>query len=216
TASGCHGRRLGSAANSAGADKVSSTAPSVAGQTAVIRDALRAARVSADSIGYVEAHGTGTPLGDPIEVRALAQAFAEAAAPGALANGRCGIGSIKGNIGHLDAAAGIAGFIKAVLTLHREAIPPSINCETPNARIGFDKPPFSVVREARAWPRTATPRRAGVSSFGVGGTNVHVVLEEAPRVRAGESAEPSRWQLLPVSARSPSALREQWRQLRDA
>ncbi|VBN00878.1 thiotemplate mechanism natural product synthetase [Burkholderia pseudomallei] len=206
----------GSAANNDGADKVSYTAPSVAGQTAVIRDALRAARVSADSIGYVEAHGTGTPLGDPIEVRALAQAFAEAAAPGALANGRCGIGSIKGNIGHLDAAAGIAGFIKAVLALHREAIPPSINCETPNARIGFDKTPFSVVREARAWPRTATPRRAGVSSFGVGGTNVHVVLEEAPRVRAGESAEPSRWQLLPVSARSPSALREQWRQLRDA
>ncbi|SMF98392.1 Non-ribosomal peptide synthase [Burkholderia singularis] len=206
----------GSAANNDGGAKVSYTAPSVAGQAAVIREALRAAKAPAESIGYVEAHGTGTPLGDPIEVRALAQAFADETASGALPHGQCGIGSVKGNIGHLDAAAGIAGLIKTVLALHHEVIPPSINCHTPNAQIGFDKTPFSVVQHARAWPRAGAPRRAGVSSFGVGGTNVHVVLEEAPRARRVPAHEPPRWQLLPVSARSQNALREQWRRLHRA
>lgn len=205
----------GSAANNDGAAKVSYTAPSVTGQASVIRDALRAAKVSAASIGYVEAHGTGTPLGDPIEVRALAQAFADDPASGAKPQGYCGIGSIKGNIGHLDAAAGIAGLIKTVLALHHEVIPPSINCDTPNAQIGFDKTPFSVVQTARAWPRTAAPRRAGISSFGIGGTNVHVVLEEAPPVPGASDDEPSRWQLLPVSGRSKSAVERQWLRLRD-
>ncbi|SUY28414.1 Tyrocidine synthase III [Burkholderia oklahomensis] len=209
----------GSAINNDGGSKVSYTAPSVSGQAAVIVDALRAARVTADTIGYVEAHGTGTPLGDPIEVRALTQAFAASASADASTvappAGKCGIGSLKGNIGHLDAAAGIAGLIKTILALRHEVIPPSINCGEPNPQIRFDETPFEVVRTARPWARGAAPRRAGVSAFGVGGTNAHVIVEEAPAARAerpaadtGEGA-----QLLPVSAKSREAVSDLARSL---
>ncbi|WP_226383175.1 hybrid non-ribosomal peptide synthetase/type I polyketide synthase [Burkholderia savannae] len=207
----------GSAINNDGGSKVSYTAPSVSGQAAVIGDALRAAGVAADTIDYVEAHGTGTPLGDPVEVRALTQAFAaasseeaNAAAPSAR---KCGIGSVKGNIGHLDAAAGIAGLIKTILALRHETIPPSIHCNEPNPEIRFDETPFEVVRAARAWARGPRPRRAGVSSFGVGGTNAHVIVEEAPIAPIERQDADDGAQLLPVSAKSPEAVGEAARRL---
>ncbi|ALK32479.1 hybrid non-ribosomal peptide synthetase/type I polyketide synthase [Burkholderia plantarii] len=205
----------GSAINNDGADKVSYTAPSVAGQAAAIRDAMRAARVTPDTIDYVEAHGTGTRLGDPIEVRALTDAYTELAVDGPLPAGSCALGSVKGNIGHLDAAAGMAGLIKIVLSLENGTLPPSINCSTPNPEIRFERTPFSVVTQARAWPRRADrPRRAGISAFGVGGTNAHLIVEEAPpagdaRRHPGADAV----QLVPLSARTPAALARQAEQL---
>ncbi|MFT7773024.1 MAG: SDR family NAD(P)-dependent oxidoreductase [Roseateles sp.] len=173
----------GSAVNNDGSDKVGYTAPSVAGQAAVIRAAQTLAGVAPDTIGYVEAHGTGTTLGDPIEIAALTQAFG----PLAAARRGCAIGSVKSNIGHLDAAAGVAGLIKAVMALKHRTLPPSPNFERPNPRIDFEASPFRVHAQARAWPAGATPRRAGVSSFGMGGTNVHVVLEESPRTGVSTS-----------------------------
>ncbi|HEU4664109.1 MAG TPA: amino acid adenylation domain-containing protein, partial [Dokdonella sp.] len=186
--------------NNDGADKASFGAPSVRGQAAAIRLALASANVDAGSIGYVEAHGTGTPLGDPIEVEALTRAFRVDGA----GTGTCWLGSIKGNLGHLVAASGVTGLIKATLALHHGRIPPSINIATPNPEIDFDHSPFRLAREAVAWPRGAAPRRAGVSSFGVGGTNAHVVLEEAPLAAppaAGRGAN-----LLVLSARDEEAL----------
>ena len=186
--------------NNDGADKASFGAPSVRGQAGAIRLALASAGVDAASIGYVEAHGTGTPLGDPIEVEALARAFGAD-----VARGNCRLGSLKGNLGHLVAASGVAGLIKATLALERERIPPSINYRTPNPQIDFAATPFRVVDGLDEWPRTATPRRAGVSSFGVGGTNAHVVIEEAPP-RA--PAPPGRGAyVLPLSARDEDGVR---------
>jgi len=192
---------LGSAMNNDGADKVGYTAPSVDGQVDVLTSAYARAGVEAGTIGYVEAHGTGTPLGDPIEVAALKQVFPPDLAPGSVA-----LGSIKTNLGHLDAAAGVTGLIKAVLALENGEIPPSLHFETPSPELGLDGSPFRVNAEAAAWPRGATPRRAGVSSFGIGGTNVHVVLEEAPSVPA--VAEPAAEQphVLALSARTETAL----------
>lgn len=191
----------GSAANNDGSDKVGYTAPSVGGQAEVIRAAQAIAGVPADSIGYVEAHGTGTTLGDPIEIAALTQAFRA----GTARRGYCAIGSLKTNIGHLDAAAGVAGLIKTVLALRHRTLPPSLNFVTPNPAIDFVGSPFYVNTEARPWPDGDTPRRAGVSAFGMGGTNVHVVLEEAPpvTVRAADTADAH---LLLLSARSEAAL----------
>lgn len=198
----------GSAANNDGAAKVGYTAPSVEGQAAAIRAAHTIAGVAPDSIGYVEAHGTGTTLGDPIEIAALTQAFRA----GTAARGFCAIGSLKTNIGHLDAAAGVAGLIKTVQALRHRTLPPSLNFTAPNPRIDFPASPFYVNTEAKPWPAGAAPRRAGVSSFGMGGTNVHVVLEEAPA--ATRSATATRGaQLLRLSARSESALRAQAQQL---
>ena len=191
---------IGSAANNDGARKAGYTAPSVAGQAAVITEALAAADVSPDTIGYVEAHGTGTILGDPIEVTALTQAFRT----GAGRQGFCGLGSVKSNVGHLDAAAGIAGFVKTVLALHHRALPPSLHAEPLNPRIDFAASPFRVNTTLAPWTGGGGPRRAGVSAFGVGGTNVHVVLEEAPAPAASGPARP--WQLLVLSARSEAAL----------
>ncbi|HEV2992240.1 MAG TPA: SDR family NAD(P)-dependent oxidoreductase [Candidatus Angelobacter sp.] len=191
---------LGSAINNDGARKVGYTAPSVDGQTAVIATALALANISADSIGYVEAHGTATPLGDPIEIEALTQAFR----PDTQRNNFCAIGSIKSNIGHLDAAAGIAGFIKAVLCLENKKIPQSLNFGAPNPGIQFASSPFYVQAELADWKAGPAPRRAGVSSFGIGGTNAHVVLQEAPSARA--SGPSKKYQVLPISARSASAL----------
>jgi phthiocerol/phenolphthiocerol synthesis type-I polyketide synthase E len=190
----------GSALNNDGSAKIGYTAPSVAGQAEVIQAAQAMADVPARSVSYVEAHGTGTTLGDPVEVAALTQAFRADTAE----RGFCGLGSVKSNVGHLDAAAGVTGLIKTVQALRHRVLPPSLHFETPNPQIDFAGSPFYVNAAARDWPAGPTPRRAGVSSFGIGGTNVHVVVEEAPP-QAGDAASRG-WQLLPLSARTPSAL----------
>jgi acyl transferase domain-containing protein/acyl carrier protein len=188
----------GSAVNNDGARKVGYTAPGSAGQEAVIREALAVAAVEPDTLGYVEAHGTGTALGDPVEIDALCRVFRARTER----RGFCAVGSVKTNLGHLDTAAGIAGFIKTVLALHHGRIPPSLHYRNPNPAIDFAGSPFFVNTEAR--PFGQRPRRAGVSSFGIGGTNAHAVLEEAP---FREPSGPSRdWQLLPLSARTGPAL----------
>src|SRR5262249_19994324 len=169
----------GSAINNDGADKVGYTAPSVNAQAEVIAAALKRARVDAGSIGYIEAHGTGTPVGDPIEVAALTKAFAASTTR----TGFCAIGTVKSNVGHLDAAAGVVGFIKAALAVHHGVIPPSLHFESPNPRIDFASSPFFVNAALRPWSQEGV-RRAGVSSFGMGGTNVHVVLEQPPAAPA--------------------------------
>ena len=198
----------GSAVNNDGAVKVGYTAPGVEGQATVIAMAQGVGGVHPDTIGYVEAHGTGTPLGDQIEIEALTQAFRA----GTSRRGFCAIGSVKTNIGHLETAAGIAGLIKAVLALEHAEIPPSLHCESPNPAIDFAGSPFYVNASLRPWPSGPFPRRAGVSSFGMGGTNAHVVLEEAPLPRP--ASPPSRAvQLLPLSARSAAALEAATEQL---
>lgn len=190
----------GSAVNNDGAAKVGFTAPREDGQAVVIATALAMAGVEAESIGYVEGHGAGTSLGDPIEVSALIQAFRATTEKRQF----CALGSVKTNIGHLDSASGVAGLIKTVLSLKHNQIPPSLNFEEPNPKIDFEESPFFVNTALRPWPENGLPRRAGVSSFGLGGTNAHVVLEEAP---PQEPSGPSRpWQLLLLSAQTPSAL----------
>ena len=191
---------LGSAMNNDGSGKVGFTAPSADGQAEVIAAAQVNAGVTADSIGYVEAHGTGTPLGDPIEVQALTRAFRATTDQKRF----CGLGSLKTNIGHLDTAAGVAGLIKTVLALKHKLLPPSLHFEEPNPQIDFANSPFYVNTSLREWEPNGQALRAGVSSFGLGGTNVHVVLEEAPSDAASGPARP--WNLLVLSARSESAL----------
>ena len=190
------------AVNNDGSDKIGFTAPSVSGQSSVIAEALAAADIEPSSIGYVEAHGTGTPLGDPIEVAALRAAF------GSVGIGRCALGSIKTNLGHLDAAAGVVGLIKAALALQHREIPPSLHFERANPKLELERSPFYVNAALRAWPEGTIPRRAGVSSFGIGGTNAHAILEEAPthsaRPSATSNAEAS--ELLLLSAGSEPAL----------
>ncbi len=190
----------GSAINNDGALKVGYTAPSVDGQAEVIAAAQLIARVDPETITYIEAHGTGTSLGDPIEIAALNQVFRASTQ----ARQFCAIGSVKPNIGHLDAGAGVASLIKTVLALKHKQIPPSINFERPNPQINFERSPFYVNAKLSDWETGGMPRRAGVSSFGIGGTNAHVVVEEAP---LREPSGPSRpWHLLTLSARTPSAL----------
>ncbi|MGW4393657.1 type I polyketide synthase [Amycolatopsis nivea] len=163
-----------------GREKVSFSAPSVAGQAAAITAAMAMAEVSPDAIGCVELHATGTPLGDPIEVSALAGAY-EQLAGGPLPPGRIPIGSVKGNIGHTIPAAGIAGLVKLALALENDLIPPTIGVDAPNPALGLERTPFVLAREARRWPRTpGAPRRGGLSSLGIGGTNVHLVVREGP------------------------------------
>jgi acyl transferase domain-containing protein len=190
----------GTAINNDGSLKVGFTAPSIDGQASVIEEALALADVEAKTITYIETHGTGTSLGDPIEVAALTQAFRTQTA----AKNYCAIGSVKTNIGHTDAAAGVAGLIKTVLALEHKQIPPSLNFTQPNPNIDFAGSPFFVNTELTAWETNGTPRRAGVSSFGIGGTNVHVVLEEAPDVET-RSGSP-RLHLLTLSAKTATAL----------
>lgn len=199
----------GTAANNDGADKIGFTAPSVGGQSAVIRAAQLLADVPADSIGYIEAHGTGTTLGDPIEVAALAQAFAA----GTQRRGFCALGSVKTNVGHLDCAAGVTGLIKTVLALKHRTLPASLHFERPNPKIDFDNSPFYVNATTQPWHAGNGPLRAGVSAFGIGGTNVHAVLEEAPAVQAG--ADPGGLHILPLSAMSSPALRQAIHRLAD-
>ena len=194
-----HAVILATAINNDGSLKVGYTAPSVEGQAKVIALAHAAAGVAADTIGYVEAHGTGTALGDPIEVAALKQAFGKQQK-----QGFCALGAVKSNIGHLDTAAGVAGLIKTVLCLKHHRLVPSLHFEQPNPKIEFASSPFHVNTKYRLWETDDTPRRAAVSSFGIGGTNAHVILEEAPATKPAGTTRP--WQLLTVSAKSPSAL----------
>ncbi|MFI1935378.1 type I polyketide synthase [Streptomyces sp. NPDC020330] len=198
----------GSAVNNDGARKIGFTAPSVQGQRDVIVAAQATAGVTADAIGYVEGHGTATPVGDPIEVSALTKAFASTTDR----TGFCVLGSVKSNLGHLDAAAGIAGLIKTVLALENELIPATLHYAGPNPLIDFDASPFVVSGEARPWPRSGTPRLAGVSSFGVGGTNAHVVLAEAPPRTA--PLPTGRPEAVLLSAATPGALAELGDELR--
>jgi amino acid adenylation domain-containing protein len=195
--------------NNDGADKVSFMAPSINGQMGAILQAQQSAGVHPESISYIEAHGTATALGDPIEVEALTQAFRT----NTQAQQFCGIGSIKSNLGHLTAAAGVAGFIKTVLALYHRQIPPSINFDRPNPHIDFADSPFYVNDKLVDWPSGATPRRAGVSSFGGGGTNAHVILEEPPQVADSSPSRP--YQLLLLSAKTETALAQQTIDLKD-
>jgi len=190
----------GSAINNDGFSKVGFTAPGVDGQSEAIRSAHLMAEVDPETISYVEAHGTGTSLGDPIEIAALTAAFRSSTQK----KNFCGIGSVKTNIGHLDVAAGVAGLIKTVLSLEQKQLAPSINFEQPNPAINFEESPFYVNTKLREWPAQVTPRRAAVSSFGLGGTNAHLVIEEAPQTRPSGESRP--WQLLTLSARTASAL----------
>ncbi|WP_395823741.1 amino acid adenylation domain-containing protein [Archangium minus] len=192
----------GTAINNDGSAKVGFTAPSVDSQAEVVSRALAAAGVGPETIGYIEAHGTATPLGDPIEIAALRQAFGPH-----VRERSCALGSVKTNIGHLDAAAGIASLIKAVLALEHRQLPPSLHFQTPNPEIDFERGPFYVNTALSEWPSNGGPRRAGVSAFGFGGTNAHAVLEEAPAVTSRSSERPERpLHVLPLSARDEKAL----------
>ena len=190
----------GSAINNDGADKAGYLAPSVGGQAAAISEAQEMAGIEPHSVDYVECHGTGTYLGDPIEVAALTEAFGEVAD-----TGFCRIGSVKTNIGHLDTAAGAASLIKTSLALHHQQMPPSLGYEAPNPTIDFENSPFVVNDRLTDWPQRQGARRAGVNSLGVGGTNAHVVVQEAPeRVSGDESDWP--FQPLVISGRTKKAL----------
>ncbi|HEY2738966.1 MAG TPA: beta-ketoacyl synthase N-terminal-like domain-containing protein, partial [Thermoanaerobaculia bacterium] len=201
----------GSACNNDGSLKVSFMAPSVEGQVEVYRQAYENAGIDPRTVSYIECHGTGTALGDPIEIAALSRVFSEGE------DGRrnyCAIGSLKTNIGHLDTAAGVCGLIKTALSLYHGAIPPSLHFEAPNPRIDFAGSPFFVNTELRPWP--AGPRRAGVTSLGMGGTNAHVVLEEAPPLSQTSPVSGSRpHQLLLLSAKSANALERSTARLAD-
>ncbi len=190
----------GAAVNNDGASKVGFTAPSVNAQAEVVATAQAIAGFDPASIGYVECHGTATPLGDPIEVAALAKAFGPAGGPGS-----CFIGSVKGHVGHLDAAAGVTGLIKAALAVESGIIPSTLNFRSPNPRLQLDRTPFAVADRLTDWPVREEPRRAGVSALGVGGTNVHLCIEQAPAASRAPSARPSREVLL-MSARSAEGL----------
>jgi acyl transferase domain-containing protein/acyl-CoA synthetase (AMP-forming)/AMP-acid ligase II/acyl carrier protein len=193
----------GSAINNDGSGKVGYMAPSQEGVAAVVKEALARSGVDPHTIGFVEAHGTGTALGDPIEVGALTQAFRAHTSE----SGFCAVGSVKTNVGHLQIASGVAGFIKAVLALHHGQIPATLHFEKPNPRIDFANSPFYVNDRLQDWSRAEQPRRAGVNSLGIGGTNAHVVLEEAPLQPERTGAAALRQRLLPISARTHTALR---------
>ncbi|WP_433260000.1 type I polyketide synthase [Actinosynnema sp. CS-041913] len=187
---------LGSAVNNDGSERMGYSAPTIGGQVAVITEALAGARVAPESVGLIEAHGTGTPLGDPIELEALARVF------GGGRERTTAVGSVKSNIGHLDAAAGVAGFVKAALAVHHGVLPPTLHCDTPTTAVDLTGTQLYLNTKAQPWTERA-PRRAGVTSLGMGGTNAHVVLQEW----RAESAEPVPGShLLPVSAKSPEAL----------
>jgi acyl transferase domain-containing protein len=192
----------GSAINNDGSGKVGYLAPSQEGVTTAVNEALARSGVDPRTIGFVEAHGTGTALGDPIELGALTQAFRTGTSETAF----CAVGSVKSNVGHLQIASGVAGFIKAVLALYHRQIPATLHFEQPNPRIDFANSPFYVNNCLQDWSRAEQPLRAGVNSMGIGGTNAHVVLEEAPPQPPSPVAAP-RQHLLTISARTPTALR---------
>lgn len=191
---------VASAINNDGSRKVGYTAPSIDAQANVIRSAHRIAKVNPESIAYVETHGTGTPLGDQVEIEALKKAF------NTERKQFCRIGSVKTNIGHLDTAAGVTGFIKTVLALKNRKIPPSLHYNKTNSRIEFNNSPFIVNTELFNWENNGDVLRAGISSFGVGGTNAHVILEEAPVIEASSTSREQH--MLLFSAKTESALRK--------
>ena len=199
----------GIAINNDGAAKVGYTAPSVEGQQRVIREVLDRSGIDPEMIGYIEAHGTGTAIGDPIEIAALTGAWRRQTAR----SGFCAIGSVKTNLGHLDAAAGVIGFIKAVLAVERSQIPPSLHFERPNPSLELESSPFYVNTALRPWPDSDATRRAAVSAFGIGGTNAHAIIEQAPTAAPAGVSRPMH--LLALSARTPSALEAAARRLAD-
>ncbi len=199
----------GSAINNDGSLKVGYTAPSVEGQAQVIMMAQLISDVTPETVTYVEAHGTGTPLGDPVEIAALTKAFRAST----LKTRFCAIGSVKSNIGHLDAAAGVAGLIKTVLALKHKLIPASLHFDSPNPAIDFDNSPFFVNDRLKAWESDEMVRRAGVSSFGVGGTNAHVIVEEWQQEGKEAAEKEERWEVVVMSGRSPEALEEATREM---
>lgn len=199
----------GSAVANDGGQKMGFTAPSMLGEFRAISEAIGNAGIDADTIGFVEGHGTGTPIGDPIEVQALTKAFRHSTQR----SGFCALGSVKTNIGHMGIASGIAGFIKTVLALHHKKLPATLHFREANPAIGFDSTPFYVSNRTRDWPAAATPRRAGINSLGIGGTNVHVILEEAPAQLPVEARADV--QVLPVSAHSDAALNDKLAALSD-
>jgi iturin family lipopeptide synthetase A len=188
----------GSGVNNDGSNKIAYTAPSVDGQSQAILKAISMSKIEPESISYLEAHGTATKLGDPIEVEALINSF------GKSEEKYCAIGSVKTNVGHLDIAAGVAGFIKTVMSLKNKQIPASLHFKNPNQKINFEGSPFFVNTELKEWKNDKYPLRAGVSSFGIGGTNAHIILEEAPIRKC--SSESRKYQLLNFSGKTPSAL----------
>ncbi len=190
----------GFATNNDGSDKIGFTAPSVTGQQKVIAEAVAMADVPPASIGYVETHGTGTIMGDPIEIQALNNGYGGSELP----TGTCAIGSVKTNIGHLNTAAGVASVIKTACSLRDGKLTPSLHFTTPNPAIDFKNSPFYVNTELKDWKRNDTPLRAGVSSFGLGGNNAHIIMEEPPAQQA--TTEKMEWYLLPLSARTETAL----------
>ncbi|MGD1700258.1 type I polyketide synthase [Dapis sp. BLCC M229] len=194
----------GSSINNDGSLKVGYTAPSIEGQAAVISEAHAVAGVDPETISYIEAHGTGTELGDPVEIAALTQAFNYSTEK----KGFCAIGSLKSNMGHLDAAAGVAGLIKTVLALKHKLLPPTLHFEEPNPKIDFANSPLYVNTTLSEWKTNGTPRRAGVSSFGIGGTNAHVILEEAPELIKKENSPERPLHLLTLAAKTPEALEQ--------
>lgn len=199
----------GSAVVNDGGQKMGFTAPSMLGEYRAISKAIENAGVDADSIGFIEGHGTGTPIGDPIEVQALTKAFRHSTQR----NGFCALGSVKTNIGHMGIASGIAGFIKTVLALHHKSLPATLHFTEANPAIGIEKTPFYVSNQTRKWDSGTTPRRAGVNSLGIGGTNVHVVLEEAPTQAHVETT--ASIHVLPISAGTEAALSDRLSALAD-
>lgn len=194
----------GGAVNNDGNRRRGYASPSVDGQAQVIREAMARAGVSPDAISLVEAHGTGTQKGDPVELEGLTKAWRESSER----VGECPLGSVKSNIGHADAAAGIAGLIKVVLALKHRVIPATLHVDQPNPKLELESSPFRLATAREAWPapKSGNRRIAAVSAFGLGGTNAHVLVEEAPAIVGSESVEPSGWQLLPFSARTREGL----------
>ncbi|MBN3346598.1 beta-ketoacyl synthase [Clostridium botulinum] len=197
----------GSAINNDGNEKVGYTASSISSQSEVIKNAYLMSEVQPSSIEYIETHGTGTVLGDPIEIKALSKAF-----QGVTEKKTCAIGSVKTNVGHLIAAAGMAGLIKIILCLKNKTLVPSINFNKPNKNIDFSNSPFYVNTETKKWVTRNKLRRAGVSSFGIGGTNAHIILEEAPNIYISNESKPN---LFLISAKKESALKEMAKNLSD-
>ncbi|WP_141215681.1 type I polyketide synthase [Hahella sp. CCB-MM4] len=207
-----HGVIRGSAINNDGNDKVGYSAPSVSGQTRVINDALDVAEVDVEDIGYIETHGTGTALGDSIEIRALVQSWEGRTDKKAF----CALGSIKANVGHLGTAAGVTGLIKACCVVRDGVIPPLAHCDTPNPAFDLEQTPFRIPQKTEHWQHNSNSRMAAVSSFGIGGTNVHLVVEQPPLKPDLQDAPlraNSQSSLLMLSAKTPGALVNQCRQL---
>lgn len=202
----------GSAVNNDGALKAGYLAPSVDGQAKVIAEALASADVEPSTIRFIEAHGTGTPVGDPIEFAALRQAYEGCAEQ----RNHCAVGSVKSNIGHLDTAAGVASLIKVILSLKNRKIPPTLHFDKPNPELGIEDSPFFINPKLIDWPfEPHVPLRAGVTSLGVGGTNAHIILEEAPPPRSSRAVEPKPFQLLTLSAKDKTVLEDSTADLKE-